>query len=47
MATSVVLFTESLMIKLANGAQENRENSIMRVKNDQCLCTLSGIWQVL
>ena len=44
MVTSVVSATEFPMIKSANGAQENRENSVMRVKNDQRVCTLSGIW---
>ena len=36
--------TKSPMIKSANGAQENRENLVIRVKNDQRVCTLSGIW---
>ena len=44
MVTSVMPATESPMIKSAKGARENRENSIMRVKNDQCACTLSVIW---
>ena len=30
----VVTATEFSMIKSTNGAQENRENSIMRMKND-------------
>ena len=32
--TGVVSGIESLMIKSANGARENRENSVVRVKND-------------
>ena len=32
--TGAVLVIESSIIKLANGAQENREKSMMRVKND-------------
>ena len=43
----VVSGIESPMIKSANRAQENRENLIVRVKNDQCVCTLFGIKQAL
>ena len=43
----VVSGIESPTIKLANGTQENRENLIVRVKNDQCVCTLFGIRQAL
>ena len=44
MVIGVVPATESPTIKLAKGARENRENSVMRVKNDQCACTLFVIW---
>ena len=47
MVTSVVSGIESPMIKSTNGAQENRENSVVRIKNDQCVCTLFGIRQAL
>ena len=43
----VVPTIKSLMIKSANRTQENRENLVMRVKNDQCVCTLFGIRQAL
>ena len=45
--TGVVPTIKSLMINSANRTQENRENLVMRVKNDQCVCTLSGIRQAL
>ena len=45
--TGVVPTIKSLMIKSANRTQENRENLVMRVKNDQCVRTLSGIRQAL
>ena len=47
MVIGVVSGIESPMIKSANRAQENRENLIVRVKNDQCVCTLFGIRQAL